>query len=38
MYDYDFDPSDRPCVYPNESYSKNLYSVNKSYTNIYGSE
>ena len=37
-YDYDFDPEDRPCVYPNDSFAKHLFPANKSFVNIYGSE
>lgn len=36
--DYDFDPDDRPCVYPNDSYAKHIFPPNKTMTNIYGAE
>ena len=37
-FDYDFDPEDRPCVYPEHSYAKYIYPNNKSFVNLYGSE
>lgn len=36
MYDYDFDPDDRPCVYQHESYAKWMYPPNKSFDYLYG--
>ena len=36
--DYDFDQEDRPCVYPEESYSKYLFSNNQNFSNIYSNE
>ena len=38
MADYDFDPEDRPAVYPNDSFAKNLYPENTIYRDLYGSE
>lgn len=31
MYDYDYDPEDRPCMYPNDSYSKYAFPENINY-------
>lgn len=36
MYNYDFDPEDRPCVYPNDSYHKYVFPQNKNFGNLYG--
>ena len=36
--DYDFDPEDRPCVYPNDSFAKHIFPPNKTFNNIYGKE
>ena len=38
QFEYDYDPEDRPCVYPEQSYAKHIYPINNSYTNLYGSE
>ena len=38
FYDYDYDPDDRPCVYPNDSYSKVVFPENNQFRSLYGSE
>ena len=38
MYDYDYDAEDRPCMYPNDSYSKLAYPENITPFNLYGAE
>lgn len=38
QFAYDFDPEDRPCVYPNDSFAKFLYPENKNFKHFYGGE
>ena len=38
MFDYDYDPEDRPCIYPNDSYAKHAYPENINYKALYGGE
>lgn len=38
QFDYDFDPEDRPCVYPNDSNAKFMYPENTTYRHLYGGE
>ena len=37
-FPYDFDVEDRPCVYPNDSYSKYCFPENQSFRSMYSSE
>jgi hypothetical protein len=38
MSDFDFDPADRPTVYPSSTYSKYIFPQNQGFANIYGDE
>ena len=38
QFEQEFDPADRPCVYPHHSFAKYVYPENTFFKSIYGSE